>query len=354
VLGERPLHSHAASTALTEHRTSIRFVHEGVMDDGLAELREHAAWHGRKGSYGSDAVRLNERILELDPTDVTALLRLIRCHEEADEWLSVHAGYTRLLDLGVGDEARIQEKLAETNERAAERAEAHRQAEARARERRAREEESRRQLDEEVRAIDSFRDSLALGSAARKAGNHELAFAYHGRAIELARTTGDKRAALTSKAATLRYADRPREAIATLRSSIKLDPSRERNKASYTTLVAALCDVRELDEARREGEALMQVNEDDSWVLRAVGRVFKNLSERDQDAVLLARAESCYRRAAELEPRDRNIVAELRSLIAAYDNLALQLGKPDLANEARQLERHVAQLQPRLPDAGST
>jgi hypothetical protein len=117
------------------------------MDDGLAELREHAAWHGRKGSYGSDAVRLNERILELDPTDVTALLRLIRCHEEADEWLSVHAGYTRLLDLGVGDEARIQEKLAETNERAAERAEAHRQAEARARERRAREEESRRQLD---------------------------------------------------------------------------------------------------------------------------------------------------------------------------------------------------------------
>src|SRR5262249_33938394 len=156
---------------------------------------------------------------------------------------------------------------------------------------------------------------------------------------ELAATNADRTGALAAKAATLRRAGRPDEALEALRESAALDPSRTQNKASYTSLVATLRELDRLDEARLEGEALLALHTDDSWVPSAVGRVYKALFDRDDDPTLLGRAESCYRRAAELQPGDRNIVKELRSLIARYDALAEALGSQEPAERARGLER---------------
>ena len=300
------------------------------MTDELKTLRERAARHGRKGSYGRDAVALNERILALDPADATALLRLIRCHEEAGDWLSAHECYAELLALGVGDEGRIRAKLEETHERAAAQIPARREAEARERDRQAREAERQRKLIEDAQAIDSFRDARSLAIAAREAKEYDTAIAYHDRSVDLARSVGDKTGALAAKASTLRRAERPEEAHSALRASIALDPSRETNKPSYTSLVAVLRELDELDDARQEGEALLERYPNDSFVLFALGRVLKDLARRDRDPAMLERAQRCYRRAEELQPGDRNIVAELRSLISLYDELARQLQQPEL------------------------
>ena len=107
------------------------------------------------------------------------------------------------------------------------------------------EEERQRKLSEEIEAIDSLLDARRLAIAAREARDYDLALDYHGRWLALALTLRARTGALASKAATLRRADRPAEALAVLRESIALDMSRERNKSSYTSLIAALREVGE-------------------------------------------------------------------------------------------------------------
>lgn len=333
----------------------------------LQELEERAAVHGRQGSYGPAAVSLNERILVLDPGNLTALFRLVRCHTEREDWLAAHDSYRRLLGLGVGDPALIQEKLKEMQDRAAEQAVADRQAEERAREQRERdkllerqqqerdeqlkreqherEQQRHRQLIEEARAMTSLGDVRGLAIAAREARDYAVSLVYHERSLELATSKGDRTGALAAYASTLRQVRRPADALAALRESLELEPARDRNKHSYTSLVATLRELEHLDEARTEGESLLAMHPDDSWVLFALGRVFKDLFARDREGALLDRANLYYRRAAELKPGDRNILAELRSLVTLYDKLAEQLGAPEIAEQGRQLELHISRLE---------
>jgi tetratricopeptide (TPR) repeat protein len=315
--------------------------------DELHKLEEQAARQGRKGFYGPSAVILNERILELDSGNVSARLRLARCHSEAGNWLGAHECYRQLLALGVGDAALIDEKLKETRSRAAQQLEAERRAEAAAREQEERTGQQRQQFVEEASAIVNFVDARTLAIAARDSREYPRALVYHERSLELAISKGDRTGALAAHAATLRRAGHPAEALVVLRESIELEPSRERNKPSYTSLVATLRELDELDEARREGESLLQLYADDSWVLFALGGVFKALFQRDRDAALLDQAQTYYQRASELKPGERNMLAELRSLVELYDALSQQLREPEMAMKARELERHIARLQPR-------
>jgi tetratricopeptide (TPR) repeat protein len=254
-----------------------------------------------------------------------------------------------LLALGVGDPARIQDKLDETLQRAEEREATKRLAEERTKQAEERKAVRRHELVEEaVReagAIDGFIEARTLAIALRDAGDPDVALVYHERSLELARSKGDMIGALAAQASTLRRAGRPSDALIVLRRSIELEPSRERNKPSYTSLVATLRELDQLDEARREGELLLAIFPDDSWVLFAMGRLFKELAIRDRDPQLLDRAQGYYDRAAALQPGRRDILAELKSLVAAYDNMADQLGLPDLVDKARLLERRVADLE---------
>jgi tetratricopeptide (TPR) repeat protein len=318
------------------------------MAEEIQELIQRAAEQGRAGSFGPEAVAVNERILKINPADVIALLRLARCHTENEDWVAAHEAYRRLLELGAGDAELVHGKLKETRERAAAQEEANRSAEVRVRAQAEREKNRQQRLDEEAGAIGSFVEARTLAIAARDARDYPFALAYHERSIELASKKGDRIGALAAKASTLRKAGRPTDALLTLNQSIELEPSRERNKPSYTSLVATLRDLGELDQARREGESLLQLHPDDSWVLFAVGRVFKGLYERDGNPEFLDRSSAYTRRAAELQPGARNIVAELRSLVELYEILAENRRAPEIAEKARALEQHIARLEPRL------
>jgi hypothetical protein len=104
-------------------------------------------------------------------------------------------------------------------------------------------------------------------------------------------------------------------AIAFAGVSSSKNSNRNEGTSPYTSLIATLRELKKLDEARSEAESLIQVHPDDSRVLFAAGRVFKELFARDHDAALLDRANSYYVRAAELQPEERNILNELRSLV---------------------------------------
>lgn len=345
-----------------DRRAGVGTVWREELTVELQELEERAAVHGRQGSYGPAAVSLNERILKLDPGNLTALLRLVRCHTECEDWQAAHDSYRRLLELGVGDPARIQEKLKETQDRAAEQVEAERQGEECARKKRERdarlkreqherEQQRHQQLVAEARAMTSLGNVRGLAIAAREARDYAVSLVYHERSLELAASKGDRTGALAAYASTLRQVNRPADALAALRESIELEPARDRNKHSYTSLVATLRELEHLDEARTEGESLLALHPDDSWVLFALGRVFKDLFARDRKGHLLDQANLYYRRAAELKPGDRNILAELRSLVTLYDKLAEQLGAPEIAEQGRQLELHIARLERLEPPA---
>lgn len=198
--------------------------------------------------------------------------------------------------------------------------------------------------------IDSFIDARTLAIGARDARDFELALLYHDRSLELAPTKGDLVGALAAQASTLRKVGRPDQALVALRRSIELEPSRKRNKPSYTSLVASLRELGQLDAARREGEALLELFPEDWRLLFALGRLFNDLFARDQDTAHLDRSVEFYRRASNLQPGDRDIAAELRSLVSLYDSLADQLRAPHLAERARELERHVARLERRLAE----
>lgn len=54
---------------------------------------------GKKGDWGSDATRINSRILELDPDNLAALTRRARCYFEQDDYASAREDYRRALEI---------------------------------------------------------------------------------------------------------------------------------------------------------------------------------------------------------------------------------------------------------------
>lgn len=316
-------------------------------DIELQDLRARAAHCGQKGTYNRDAVRLNEQILELDPSDAVATVRLARCHEENRDWLAALSCYQRLKALD-GEQAWIDEKIEFAEERAAEQAAMRRDAAARERDRWLRLQERQERLAAEARKINDLPAVRLLAKQARDVGDFERALVYHDRSLELLPPfDADRAAVLSSKAATLRALGQPAAARAVLEESFELDSSRRSNKASHTCHVAVLRELGALEASRAEGDALLELYPNDPFVLRALGAALRDIAARDSDPVALERAEQCFRRAAEVDPGERDVARELRSLIALYDKLAIDLARPHLSEKARQIEEHLDSLRSR-------
>ena len=180
----------------------------------LEALKRKAVYLGRKEIWGLEGIRLNSRILEVDPDDFGALYRRGKCYEMGDDFPAAKEDYSRALLIKPGtkyaEEAlrRIQRGWAEAEERAEKartkrraeaRAEAARRAErARARAEEAREKkraEERRAAAERARAEDfrrveamvDFEEAYRFGVVVSKGSDpdYELATAAFKKAWEL-------------------------------------------------------------------------------------------------------------------------------------------------------------------------
>lgn len=74
-----------------------------VVGDRLEYLTREAAAMGRARNYGSMAVLMNARILEMDPGNYAALIRRGRCYQEQDEYAAAQEDYSRALRTRPGD-----------------------------------------------------------------------------------------------------------------------------------------------------------------------------------------------------------------------------------------------------------
>lgn len=65
----------------------------------LETLMREAKRLGNKGDWGPDAIRINSRILELDPNNLAALTRRARCYFEQDDYAAAREDYQRALEI---------------------------------------------------------------------------------------------------------------------------------------------------------------------------------------------------------------------------------------------------------------
>jgi tetratricopeptide (TPR) repeat protein len=195
---------------------------------------------------------------------------LAACWERAERWADARAAYERALALP--DRGRFDQRARNGLKRA-------------------------RGLERASRIAD-FSEAVRVATLARENGKADLALAASRRALELASGPEQETTALACRASILQTAGRSAEALELLRYSIKLDPSRETNRATYTCLVTALLGAGRTDDAKAEGERLLEANPADPAVARALAAVYQRLFERTGDGRWKAAAESCRARAA--------------------------------------------------------
>jgi tetratricopeptide (TPR) repeat protein len=160
----------------------------GQKGDQIEELARKARSLGSPGKRAVEAVKVNTRILELDPDNLAALTRRGLCYLKLDNYPAAKEDLSRALRIYPGSSL-VQQALGKIErgwyaalERARRRAEK--------RSRRAEEEWAQRRREEELRAVEQltdFEEAYALGVAASKASypNYPLAIAAFKKAYRL-------------------------------------------------------------------------------------------------------------------------------------------------------------------------
>lgn len=284
----------------------------------LDEMISRAFRLHQEGEHGDEAFRLNSRILELcdDGEAPAAAMQLGCCLEARGEQALALEFYERAVKGGLrGQRALIAE------------------ARIRALTSRITAAERERLIREEIDGADQFETIWQLARALRQMNSPKLALQASEKALQLAVGSREQTLALNTSAAILRDLERPRDALDRLGDSLTLDPSPKTNTPAYSCLVGALCDLGSLDEAVQRGQPAADAAPDDPYLLRAMGRLYRKLIERNGFSTSLAeKAEACFERALHLEPREPDAIAALGQLIALYqlvgeDARAARLGK---------------------------
>ncbi|MGH3010223.1 MAG: hypothetical protein ACRDMY_00020 [Gaiellaceae bacterium] len=315
-----------------------------TVDPDLSKLGRAAVELAKRGVFSDEAVRANQAVLDVDPENVDALLRLLRCRMHRSEYFQAADLVERLDALGLDDSDRayVDRFRAEAVAKAAEdrgRWE---------RERTALQE--RREILASARTIPSAQEAQALGAAYRGKDN-ELAIAFLERGLKVAATWEETLSVLAVLAPTYRDAGDLPSALAAYERAIEIEPDYERNRVVYTSWTATLRRIGRLDDARRHGEELDRRFPDDSFVLNALGAVYVHLSVRDRDVVLAKKAEDCFLRAAERDPGARDNLRQLRTLISKLDDLCELLEEAGdrhsveaVTAQRLRVEQHLARL----------
>jgi tetratricopeptide (TPR) repeat protein len=315
-----------------------------TVDPDLSNLGRAAVELAKRGVFNDEAVHANQGVLDVDPENVDALLRLLRCRMHRSEYFQAADLIERLDALGIDDSDRtyVDRFRAEAVAKAAEdrgRWE---------RERTALQE--RRELLASARTIPSAQEAQALGAAYR-GKDTELAIAFLERGLKVAATWEETLSVLAVLAPTYRDAGDLPSALAAYERAIEIEPDYERNRVVYTSWTATLRRIGRLDDARRHGEELDRRFPDDSFVLNALGAVYVHLSVRDRDVVLARKAEDCFLRAAERDPGARDNLRQLRTLISKLGDLCELLEEAGDTHSAEavkaqrlRVEQHLARL----------
>lgn len=322
----------------------MTFHADRVTVDDLSKLARAAVELAKRGVFSDEAVRANQAVLDVDPDNVDALLRLLRCRVHRSEFTQAVGLVDRLDALRLDDSDRDYvdrfraevvakagaEKLRLDGEEAARR--------------------ERKELLASARTVPSPQEAQALGAAYR-GHDDELAIAFLERGLEVAATWEENLSVLAVLAPTYRDAGDLASALRAYERAIVIEPDYERNKVIYTSMTATLRQIGRLDDARLHGEALNRLFADDAYVLRALGAVYVRLSVRDQDVALANKAEDCFLRAAERDPGARDNLRQLRTLISNLDDLCVLLeeaGDTHSAEAVRaqrlRVEQHLARL----------
>lgn len=244
----------------------------GAIDE-LRRLLAQSEGYAKRGVWGSRALEVNRRLLELQPAATGVRLRLASC------LLAAGCADDALLELErvlaeSGDERQrrlAERKLAEVHERA------------------------RAATTESYEA--AHRRALGLSEAA--AG--ELVEIWHERAVELAETDERRALELASWASTLRRLRRLPDARAKAEESIAVARDPATNLAGHAVLVAVLVDAGALPEAVRRADALVRAHPRAPVALTAAGRAYLELGKREGDAALRSKANACFLAAGSAE-----------------------------------------------------
>jgi len=86
-----------------EYRQGSHEIATAASDD-VALLAERAAQYARKADYSNGAVAANEAVLDVEPDNVDALLRLLRSRLERSEYVAALAISDRLRALSLEDD----------------------------------------------------------------------------------------------------------------------------------------------------------------------------------------------------------------------------------------------------------
>lgn len=159
--------------------------HGDETSEDLEALTREARLLGQRGDWGPSALRVNGRILELQPDNLAALTRRARCYFEQDDYPAAQKDYVRALQIYPGSKL-VQEALAKI-ERGWDAAQERKQRRAA----KAREKIERKRAQAEklqrVEALTSFEEARGVGIEAADAepANHPLAIAAFKKAYEL-------------------------------------------------------------------------------------------------------------------------------------------------------------------------
>lgn len=143
-------------------------------------------------------------------------------------------------------------------------------------------------------SCDCYAEALARGLALRDRGTPGRARHWLRRAYALASLSSEKTAVLAAWSSALRSARQFDEVLKLLERSIRIDPSRQTNVASYTTLVATLVDLDRLGRALSEAEELLREQPRNTHALNACGRLFSVLARKTGDTAMERRAAWCF------------------------------------------------------------
>jgi len=283
-----------------------------VEGDEIEVLRSVALGMGRTGDFGSKAMRINARILELAPDDFAARVRRGKCHKERDDYPAAKEDYLRALRISPGNpfvESELRE--IEANWDAAQR-----RAETRAEQERMRGEKERARKESRaaefrsIGATESFWEARAVGIAASEGRDpdYPIAAAALERAAELKPGNSE---VLTRLARVHRSQKNLDAAEETYRRALELDDSR----FAKVGLAAVLQDAGRPSEALELYKEVLSRHPRDAYALRGSGRTLASLG-RNEEATL------AFQRAAEAADNPKERAAIRKELAIVRDRFA--------------------------------
>jgi tetratricopeptide (TPR) repeat protein len=209
------------------------------------ELEDEALRLRRRGIWGTDALTVNERLLDLDPENVGAWSRKARCLMEAGDFDGSEVAYERVRLLTKSDAS--MQKVVERALRDLQQARQAKAAEA------SQDAEGRRDID----STKGWRDALHLAIRFRESGRLDLAVEAHERSLVLASNDTAHRHCVSSYSATKRRLGRWKDAATSCSMLLADDPDPVRNLEAYTCLTAALGDAGWLQDAKTLLDAIL-------------------------------------------------------------------------------------------------